>query len=112
MREILIAALVIIIIAIIYIYVFISSRPNRRRRTFELNAKVIKKEVDKWKNDVISPTVTDYNVIFEREDGKLLELKIPQYSDYERLNVGMYGKLLYQKNKLFKIFVSFNEIGH
>ncbi|PZD96660.1 hypothetical protein DNH61_05500 [Paenibacillus sambharensis] len=104
-----IAAVVMVLIVLGYFFVRKMSRPSGTDSTSRV-ATVRKKKIDKWRAVPNSPQITEYYVEFEIE-GECVDIKVPDLSDYERLNVGETGVLTFQKNLLYKLFVDFKKIS-
>ncbi|CAM4440952.1 hypothetical protein [Paenibacillus tarimensis] len=101
-------AAVAVLIVLGYFYVRKMSRPSGTDSISRV-AVVRRKKIDKWKAVPNSPQITEYYVEFEIE-GECVDIKVPDLSDYKRLNIGETGMLIFQKNLLYKLFVDFKKI--
>ncbi|MCM3750073.1 DUF2500 domain-containing protein [Paenibacillus pasadenensis] len=106
--ELAIALTVTFIIYLGFIFLWRMSRYNKNLPLSSVDAVVIKKRIDEWKGGTNSPIIKEYYVEFDIQ-GEKIELKVLKRSDYERLETGSSGVLSYQINRLYKLFVRFDE---
>lgn len=106
--NILIPVMVFILIAIGGIIIRRSTKLNKRLPLNVVNASVKEKRIDKWKGTVGSPWVKEYYIDFDVE-GEVIPIKVVKFADYNNVEVSDKGILTYQKNLLYKIFISFEK---
>jgi len=104
--EIIVPIIVCSLIAAWMLFGWISSRYNKYLPLINVQATLINKRVDEWKNSPNSPWITEYYAEFDI-GGERIELKVVKLKVYNELEIGKIGSLSYQLNKLYKLFIDF-----